>query len=137
MTDCQCIGTISRIGSDVTDVQVGDRVTYITGLDHVGCFHTFGRVDQSVVTIIPDELSYEEAAGLPAVYVTVLYALRDVARLAKGEKILIHAAAGGVGQAAINYAKHVGAEIYATVSTPKKRSVGFPSSASRLCEDRS
>jgi NADPH:quinone reductase-like Zn-dependent oxidoreductase len=100
-------------------------VTYITGLDHVGCFHTFGRVDQSVVTKIPDSLSYSDAAGLPAVYVTVLYALRGVARLAKGEKVLIHAAAGGVGQAAINYAKSVGAEIFATCSTPEKRNVGY------------
>jgi acyl transferase domain-containing protein len=122
---CEAAGVISRVGSQVTDVSVGDRVTYITGLDHVGCFHTFGRVDQSVVTKIPDSLSYSDAAGLPAVYVTVLYALRDVARLAKGEKVLIHAAAGGVGQAAINYAKSVGAEIFATCSTPEKRNVGY------------
>ncbi|USP81656.1 polyketide synthase PKS2 [Curvularia clavata] len=118
---CEASGVISRVGSQVTDVVVGDRVTYITGLDHVGCFHTFGRVDQSVVTKIPEGLSYEDAAGLPAVYVTVLYGLRDVARLAKGEKVLIHAAAGGVGQAAINYAKSVGAEIFATCSTAEKR----------------
>ncbi|KAF2207327.1 hypothetical protein CERZMDRAFT_107796 [Cercospora zeae-maydis SCOH1-5] len=120
---CEASGVISRVGSQVTEVQVGDRVTYITGLDESGCFSTFGRLDQSVVTRIPDELSHEEAAGLPAVYVTVLYALQDVARLAKGEKVLIHAAAGGVGQAAINYAKHVGAEIFATVSTLEKRKV--------------
>ncbi|CAK4031885.1 polyketide synthase [Lecanosticta acicola] len=104
---CEASGVISRVGPEVTDVKVGDRVAYITGLHNVGCFHTRGRVDQSVVTKIPDELSYEEAAGLPAVYVTVLYALRDVARLAQGERVLIHAAAGGVGQAAINYAKHI------------------------------
>lgn len=122
---CEAAGVISRVGSQVTDVSIGDRVTYITGLDHVGCFHTFGRVDQSVVTKISDSLSYSDAAGLPAVYVTVLYALRDVARLAKGEKVLIHAAAGGVGQAAINYAKSVGAEIFATCSTPEKRDVGY------------
>jgi SAM-dependent methyltransferase len=120
---CEAAGVISRVGSQVTDFSIGDRVTYITGLDHVGCFHTFGRVDQSVVTKIPDTLSYSDAAGLPAVYVTVLYALRDVARLAKGDKVLIHAAAGGVGQAAINYAKSVGAEIFATCSTPEKRDV--------------
>jgi len=120
---CEAAGVISRVGSQVTDVMIGDRVTYITGLDHVGCFHTFGRVDQSVVTKIPENLSYCNAAGLPAVYVTVLYALRDVARLAKGDKVLIHAAAGGVGQAAINYAKSVGAEIFATCSTREKRDV--------------
>lgn len=122
---CEAAGIISRVGSQVTDVMVGDRVTYITGLDHVGCFHTYGRVDQAVVTKIPETLSYCNAAGLPAVYVTVLYGLRDVARLTKEEKVLIHAAAGGVGQAAINYAKSVGAEIFATCSTKEKRDVGF------------
>lgn len=125
------VGVISRVGSNVTDFNVGDRVAYITGLDNVGCFHTYGRVDRSVVTKIPDELSYEIAAGLPAVYVTVLYALRDVAGLSKGEKVLIHAAAGGVGQAAINYAQSVGAEIFATVSTPEKRKVGLS-----LCDEQ-
>jgi NADPH:quinone reductase-like Zn-dependent oxidoreductase len=116
-------GVISRVGSAVTSVNVGDRVTYIIGLEEVGCFHTFGRTDQSVVSQIPDDMSYEEAAGLPTVWATVLYGLREVGKLAKGESVLIHAAAGGVGQAAINYAKHVGAKVFATVSTPQKRDV--------------
>jgi NADPH:quinone reductase-like Zn-dependent oxidoreductase len=104
-------------------VKVGDRVTYITGFEEVGCFHTFGRTDQSVVSKIPDNMSYEEAAGLPTVWATVLYGLREVGKLVKGESVLIHAAAGGVGQAAIHWAKYVGAEVFATVSTPQKRDV--------------
>ncbi|WPH00651.1 iterative type I polyketide synthase [Acrodontium crateriforme] len=118
---CEAAGVISRVGTKVTDVKIGDRVVYICGLDNIGCFHTFGRVDQSTVVKIPEALSYEVAAGLPVVYATVIYGLREAGRLLKGEKILIHAAAGGVGQAAIHYAKHIGAEIFATVSTIEKR----------------
>lgn len=107
----------------MSDLKVGDRVVYLCGVETTGCFHTFGRVDQNVVVKIPDNMSYEVACGLPCVYATVIYGLVDVGRLEKGEKILIHAAAGGVGQAAIHYAKYVGAEIFATVSTPEKRAV--------------
>ncbi|KAH8703346.1 iterative type I polyketide synthase [Talaromyces proteolyticus] len=114
-------GIVTRVGSAVDRVKPGDRVVYLCGLESTGCFHTFGRVDQNVVCKIPDNLSYEIAAGLPCVYATVIYGLNDAARLLKDETILIHAAAGGVGQAAIHYSKMVGAEIYATVSTPEKR----------------
>lgn len=117
------LGVVSRVGSQVAGLSVGDRVVSLPSLGELGCFRTFVRVDESVVTKIPDNLSFDEAAGLPAVNVTVLYALRDAARLAKGEKILIHAAAGGVRQAAINYAKHVGAEVFATVSSLEKKKV--------------
>lgn len=96
-------------------------MVYIPGMENVATFHTYGRIDQETVVKLPDTLSSEIAAGLPVVYATVLYGLRDVGRLGKGEKILIHAAAGGVGQAAIRYAKHVGAEIFATVSSLEKR----------------
>lgn len=105
------------------DLKVGDRVVYLCGIESTGCFHTFGRVDQNVIVKIPDHMSYEVACGLPCVYATVIYGLVDAGRLEKGERILIHAAAGGVGQAAIHYAKYVGAEIFATVSTPEKRAV--------------
>ena len=107
------------------DFKVGDRVVYMCGLESTGCFHTFGRVDQNVVVHIPDTLSYEIAASLPCVYSTVIYGLVDAGRLMKGEKILIHAAAGGVGQAAINFSQSVGAEIFCTVSSPEKREVDW------------
>ncbi|KAK5957266.1 Type I Iterative PKS [Knufia fluminis] len=117
----EAAGMVTRVGTKVTDVKVGDRVVYLCGVESTGCFHTFGRVDQNVVVKIPDQMSYEVACGLPCVYATVIYGLVDAGRLAQGEKILIHAAAGGVGQAAIHYAKYVGAEIFATVSSPEKK----------------
>lgn len=90
---------------------------------NVGCMNTFGRLDQSTVVKIPPAMTFEVASGLPVVCATVIYSLREAGRLQRGEKILIHAAAGGVGQAAIQYAQWVGAEIFATVSTLEKRDV--------------
>ena len=123
----EAAGIISRVGSKVVDFAPGDRVVYICGLDHVGCMHTYGRLDQSTVAKVPDGLSLEMAAGLPVVYATVIYSLRETGRLMAGETILIHAAAGGVGQAAIRYAQHIGAEIFVTLSTAAKRDVSLVS----------
>ncbi|KAJ5813636.1 Lovastatin nonaketide synthase [Penicillium pulvis] len=116
----EAAGIVSRVGIKVDRLKPGERVVFLGGVD-TGCFHTFGRIDQDVVVPLPDSISFETAAGLPCVYSTVLYGLREAAHLSKGETILIHAAAVGVGQAAIQYAKIVGAEIYATVSTLEKR----------------
>jgi acyl transferase domain-containing protein len=120
--------TAYSMGSEASGIisrAPGDRVVYICGLDHVGCMHTYGRLDQSTVAKVPDGLSLEMAAGLPVVYATVIYSLRETGRLMAGESILIHAAAGGVGQAAIRYAQHIGAEIYVTLSTAAKKDVGY------------
>ena len=69
----------------------------------------------------PAQLSRQAAASLPIVYLTALYGLRQLARLAPGDRILIHAAAGGVGLAAVGIAQQVGAEIFATAGSPEKR----------------
>jgi NADPH:quinone reductase-like Zn-dependent oxidoreductase len=69
----------------------------------------------------PPALTFEMAAGIPAVFVTCIYSLRHLAHLGKGERILIHSAAGGVGLSAIQIAQSTGAEIFATVGTPEKR----------------
>jgi acyl transferase domain-containing protein len=121
----EAAGIISRVGSKVVNFKPGNRVVYICGLDSVGCMHMYGRLDQSTVAKVPDGLSLEMAAGLPVVFATVIYSLRETARLMTGETILIHAAAGGVGQAAIRYAQHVGAEVYVTLSTTEKRDVSL------------
>lgn len=73
------------------------------------------------VQIVPESFSFEEAATLPIVYGTCYYAMFDVVRLQKGEKILIYSAAEGVGQATIHLAELVGAEIFATVGSSDKR----------------
>ena len=72
-----------------------------------------------------DSLSFEIAASLPTIYATVRYGLVDAAHLREGETILFHVAAGGVGQAAIQYSKCVGAEVFATVSFIEKKEVNI------------
>ena len=69
---------------------------------------------------IPDDLSFEDAATMPSVYVTVLLGLVQKAQLEKGQSVLIHAAAGGIGIAAIQVARWIGADIYCTVGNEEK-----------------
>ncbi|KAH8802447.1 putative polyketide synthase [Xylogone sp. PMI_703] len=111
-------GYITKVGSKVTNVAVGDRVLSM-GCESVGMATLIQR-PASLCIKIPDCLSDEEAATMPIVYVTVLMFLVERWRLEKGQSILIHSAAGGVGICAINVARWIGAEIYATVGTEEK-----------------
>lgn len=85
------------------------------------CFGVRPRVHGDCCAVIPDNISFEEGAALPIVWGTVYYSLVDKAHLSRGESILIHSAAGAVGQAAILLAQQRGADIYATVSSAEKR----------------
>lgn len=113
-------GVVTHVGSEVTDVKVGDRVVVVWNGDN-NCLQTRTRVPQDLLAKIPDSMSFEEAASIPVVFVTAYFCLYEVARLKAGETILVHAAAGGTGQAVIQLAKHLGAEVYATVSSHEKR----------------
>ncbi|KAI4101563.1 MAG: hypothetical protein L6R37_004889 [Teloschistes peruensis] len=113
----ECSGVVSRVGPEVTQFKPGDRV--MTWL--LGTFSSFIRTPEPMIQPIPEGMSFEVAASIPAVYVTAYHALVDAARLAKGETILIHSAAGGVGQAAIMLAQHLEAEIFVTVSSQVKK----------------
>ena len=110
-------GIVRRVGPKVRHCRVGDEVAFVAG----GCIANRVTVDQSLVFAKPDGLSMEEAASTLSVYVTAYYSLVHTARLMKGQRVLIHSAMGGVGQAAIALAKHVGAEIYATAGSESKR----------------
>ncbi|KAI5217919.1 hypothetical protein AUEXF2481DRAFT_7276 [Aureobasidium subglaciale EXF-2481] len=112
-----CSGVVSRVGQNVSNVKVGDRVMTWTS----GAFCNFARSPASMVSCIPDSMSFAVAASVPLVWSTVVYSLINTARLQNGDSILIHGAAGGVGQAAVMLAKHIGAEIYATVSSESKK----------------
>lgn len=125
----ECAGVVSRIGHSVTSLAVGDRVC---AMSH-GAYSTVARCPASSAAKIPASMSFETAASIPVVYCTAYYGLIDLGRLGEGEKVLIHAAAGGVGQAAIQLAKMQGAEIFATVGSPEKKkfimeSYGIPES---------
>ncbi|KZF19523.1 hypothetical protein L228DRAFT_214821 [Xylona heveae TC161] len=112
-------GIVTRVGANISDIQPGDRVVFVSS--GKGSLQTFARVKSYLTAKIPLEMSFEVASGIPCNYMTAYYCLVDAARLRKGESILIHAAAGGTGQAAIMFAQNVGAEIFATVSTQEKK----------------
>lgn len=114
-------GTVTRVGAGVTSVRAGDRVALLAS--RTGCFATRARTVKAAVVRLPDNVSFEEAAGMPVIACTAYYSIVHLGRLREGESILIHAAAGGVGQAAIMLAQHLGANIYATVSTVDKKKV--------------
>ncbi|MFF1516512.1 type I polyketide synthase [Streptomyces sp. NPDC058305] len=108
-------GIVLDVADDVTRLAPGDRVTGI----FPGAFGRVAVADHRLLTPIPDAWSYAEAASVPSTFLTAYYALFHVNRLQKGQRILIHAAAGGVGMAAVQLARHVGAEIYATAGRAK------------------
>ena len=112
-----CSGIVSEIGGGVTNVCVGDRVCAL-GRD---TFSTNLECNALNAVKIPDEMSFPDAASIPAVFSTAYYSLATIAKLQRGESVLIHAAAGGVGQAAIMIAQMIGAEIYATVGHETKK----------------
>ncbi|KAI0442917.1 hypothetical protein F4803DRAFT_550635 [Xylaria telfairii] len=113
-----CAGIVTRIGSDCnSSLQLGDRVCMISP----GCMRAYPRAIESSVLKLPDGLSFEAAASMVAPGITAYYSLVDVARLKKGDKILIHSAAGSTGQIAIWIAKLRGAEIFATVGFDEKK----------------
>lgn len=108
-------GRIKRVGPGVTHLKKGDDVI----VWHNGCLSSDFVVNVDKVIKKPARLSYAEAACLPTVFMTAYHALYNIARIKRGDKVLIHAAAGGVGQVAIQIARAVGAEIFATASQGK------------------
>jgi len=122
----ECGGEISAIGEGVKDFNIGDRVLAIA----TGSFGGYVNTDANLVTQIPDDMTLEEAATIPSVFLTTYYALHTLAKIKKGDRILIHAGTGGVGLSAIQVAQQAGAEIFATAGNDKKRdylrSLGVP-----------
>ena len=112
-----CSGIVSEIGSSVTNVCVGDRVCAL-GRE---TFSTTLECNALNAIKIPDEMSFPDGASIPAVFCTAYYSLVTIAQLRRGESVLIHVAAGGVGQAAIMIAQMIGAEIYTTVGNETKK----------------
>ncbi|MEU6770351.1 type I polyketide synthase [Streptomyces sp. NPDC046759] len=108
-------GVVLEVADDVTGLAPGDRVMGIFS----GAFGRVAVADHRLLMPVPDGWSHIEAASVPGAFLTAYYALFHVANLEKGQRILIHAAAGGVGMAAVQLAQHVGAEIYGTASPAK------------------
>jgi polyketide synthase 2/polyketide synthase 5 len=116
----ECAGVVSAVGAGVEDVRVGDPVVALA-LNRAGAFGSFITVPALFVAPRPDTLSPAEAAAVPSVFLTAWYALREVAALGAGERVLIHSATGGTGLAAVQVARMLGAEVLATAGGPEKR----------------
>lgn len=110
-------GIVSRVGPRVRDLQPGDKVMGFGS----ACFASHVVTSASAVALMPEEWSFESAATVPTVFFTVYYALKHLADLQPNERVLVHGGAGGVGIAAIQLAKHLGAEVFATAGSDDKR----------------
>uniref|UniRef100_UPI0028D42155 type I polyketide synthase n=1 Tax=Streptomyces kroppenstedtii TaxID=3051181 RepID=UPI0028D42155 len=129
----ECAGTVIETGHAVTDVVAGDEVIAFAE----------GSLASEVVTRAcltapkPSRLTAAEAATLPAAYLTAYHALHDMARLERGQKILIHTATGGTGRAALNVARWKGARVFATAGSDAKRELLTKLGVEQVADSRS
>ena len=114
-------GVVEAVGKNVAHLKVGDRVAY--GQSPLGAYAEVRNVPGHQVVKIPDGISFEEAAAVMLKGLTVQYLFRQTYRLQEGETILLHAAAGGVGLIACQWAKALGAKLIGTVSSPEKAAI--------------
>jgi len=126
-------GRIVAVGEDVREFSVGDEVMALI----LGGFKAFVTVPVEGVLHKPPTVTVESSAGIPVAFLTAFYALRHMAQLAKGERVLIHSAAGGVGLSAIQIAQCTGAEIFVTAGTPEKREFLRSQRIARIMDSRS
>jgi polyketide synthase 12/myxalamid-type polyketide synthase MxaB/epothilone polyketide synthase D len=113
----ECTGRVERVGAGVADLQPGELVVAVAGGSHDG--YVLAR--RALVAPRPAQLSPEEAVTIPISYLTAAYTLDHLAGLRSGERVLIHAATGGVGLAAVHLARRAGAELFATAGSEAKR----------------
>ena len=120
----ECSGQIVALGENVTDYYIGQKVV----VAKADCFARYillntdrNTLPTTVIKPIPANYKAAEASVLFVAYATALWGLRDIGNLKAGETVLIHGAAGGVGLAAVNLAKYLGATVIASVGTPEKR----------------
>ncbi|WP_081000047.1 type I polyketide synthase [Pseudomonas coronafaciens] len=111
----EAAGIVTEVGTGVTDLRPGDRVLVMSE----GAFGPLLVADQRTARKLPADWTFAQAAGFPVAFLTAYYSLVRLAQVRPGDKVLIHAAAGGVGQAAIQLAKHLGAEVFATAHPDK------------------
>src|SRR2546428_8980472 len=110
-------GEVLAVGPGVSEFKVGDRVGYVSAL---GSYAVERLLPAERAVKLPDKISYEHAAGMMLKGMTVQYLLRRTYRVQKGDNVLIHAAAGGIGLIACQWANHLGANVIGTVGSKDK-----------------
>ncbi|MCP4993781.1 MAG: SDR family NAD(P)-dependent oxidoreductase [Gammaproteobacteria bacterium] len=111
----ECTGDVVAVGDGVHTLQIGDRVVAVAP----GAFSQYVIVPVEWALPLPDPLSFAEGATIPVNFLTAFYTLSHLASISAGNKVLIHAAAGGTGLAAVQLAQQAGAEVFATASPGK------------------
>ncbi|KER03251.1 quinone oxidoreductase [Photorhabdus temperata] len=114
----EAAGVVSKVGSAVTSIKVGDRVVYAQST--LGAYSEVHNVPESKVAVLPDAISFEQAAASFLKGLTVYYLLRRTYKIQPDEPFLFHAAAGGVGLIACQWAKALGAKLIGTVGSDEK-----------------
>jgi NADPH2:quinone reductase len=110
-------GEVIAVGPGVTEIKAGDRVGYVSAL---GAYAAERLLPADRAVKLPDSISYEQAAAMMLKGMTVQYLVRRTHKVQKGDNVLIHAAAGGVGLIACQWASHLGANVIGTVGTKDK-----------------
>lgn len=113
----ECAGVVTAVGPEVQAFKVGDRVYGVAPFS----FGSHAKTAEYALSHTPSGMTDAEAATIPIAFMTAYYALVQLADLQPGERVLIHAGAGGVGLAAIQIAQHLGAEVFATAGSDEKR----------------
>ncbi|HET7850926.1 MAG TPA: quinone oxidoreductase [Pseudolabrys sp.] len=126
-------GQVTAVGPGVTDFKVGDRVAYVVGL---GGYAAERLLPVNRAVKLPDNISYEQAAGMMLKGMTVQYLLNRTFKVEKGTICLIHAAAGGVGLIACQWANHLGATVIGTVGSKEKAEIARKNGAHHVINYR-
>jgi len=131
---CDGAGVVESIGSAVTRFKPGDEVFFCNGGfgDEPGSYAEFATLHEEYCAKKPARMNLQDCAAVPLVFITAWEALVERARLQAGQTVLIHAAAGGVGQMAVQIARHLGARIAVTVSDEHKAGIARSLGAEKI-----
>ena len=118
----ECAATVVAVGPGVDGFAVGDAVVAVTSsYRDTSMLSAYVTVPAAFVALRPADLTAEQAGALPVALLTAYYALHELGRIRSGERVLVHAATGGVGLAAVALCRRAGAEVFATAGSPEKR----------------
>ncbi|MGB0127842.1 MAG: SDR family NAD(P)-dependent oxidoreductase, partial [Rhodocyclaceae bacterium] len=129
----ECAGVVSAVGEGVTEFALGDEVVSMVDRS----FATWVVAPVALTVLKPASMSFAEAATVPVTFLTAQYALHDLSRIKKGDRVLIHAVTGGVGMAALQLALRAGATVFGTAGTPAKRALAKRLGAHHVADSRS
>jgi NADPH2:quinone reductase len=125
----EAAGVVEKVGENVTTVKPGDRVAYTS---QMGSYADASVVSAASLIPLPNHLSFEQGAAFPCQGMTAHYLLHEFRRVEKGDCVLIHAAAGGMGLLLVQWAKHLGATVIGTASTAQKAEAALSAGADHV-----